>query len=305
MNSLLVLLGPTGVGKTEWSVRIASALQCPVISADSRQIYTGMSIATAAPTAEQQKQVPHYFVGALPPETYYSASEYEADVLALLSRLHRQHPVVILSGGSMMYIDAVCKGMDELPTVDGELRRELQELYHREGLDPIRRQLKILDPLFYDQVDLKNPKRVIHALEVCLMAGKPYSLLRTNPGRERPFRMVKIGFTRDREELYDRINRRVDAMVEEGLVGEARGFYPLRHLNALNTVGYKELFDHFDGKCTLEHALDKIRQHSRNYARKQLTWFKRDKEIHWINLSEQEPHVMERVARLLPQGFDE
>ena len=181
MNTLLVLLGPTGVGKTEWSIRIASALNCSIVSADSRQIYRGMRIATAAPTSEQQEQIPHYFVGTLSPETYYSASNYEQDVISLLNELFAVQPVVILSGGSMMYIDALCKGMDELPTVDETLRRELQELYQREGLDPIRRQLKILDPLFYDQVDLKNPKRVIHALEICLMSGRPYSAMRTRP----------------------------------------------------------------------------------------------------------------------------
>lgn len=301
MNTLLVLLGPTGVGKTEWSIRIASALNCSIVSADSRQIYRGMRIATAAPTSEQQEQIPHYFVGTLSPETYYSASNYEQDVISLLNELFAVQPVVILSGGSMMYIDALCKGMDELPTVDETLRRELQELYQREGLDPIRRQLKILDPLFYDQVDLKNPKRVIHALEICLMSGRPYSAMRTRPEKKRAFRIVKIGFTRDRNELYNRINHRVDAMVEEGIVEEARGFYPQRHLNALNTVGYKELFQYFDGEWTLEQAIDKIKQHSRNYARKQLTWFNKDQEIHWINLSESEPDVMSEVMRLLEQ----
>lgn len=301
MNTLLVLLGPTGVGKTEWSIRIASALNCSIVSADSRQIYRGMRIATAAPTSEQQEQIPHYFVGTFSPETYYSASNYEQDVISLLNELFAVQPVVILSGGSMMYIDALCKGMDELPTVDETLRRELQELYQREGLDPIRRQLKILDPLFYDQVDLKNPKRVIHALEICLMSGRPYSAMRTRPEKKRAFRIVKIGFTRDRNELYNRINHRVDAMVEEGIVEEARGFYPQRHLNALNTVGYKELFQYFDGEWTLVQAIDKIKQHSRNYARKQLTWFNKDQEIHWINLSESEPDVMSEVMRLLEQ----
>lgn len=289
------------MGKTEWSIRIASALNCSIVSADSRQIYRGMRIATAAPTSEQQEQIPHYFVGTLSPETYYSASNYEQDVISLLNELFAVQPVVILSGGSMMYIDALCKGMDQLPTVDETLRRELQELYQREGLDPIRRQLKILDPLFYDQVDLKNPKRVIHALEICLMSGRPYSAMRTRPEKKRAFRIVKIGFTRDRNELYNRINHRVDAMVEEGIVEEARGFYPQRHLNALNTVGYKELFQYFDGEWTLVQAIDKIKQHSRNYARKQLTWFNKDQEIHWINLSESEPDVMSEVMRLLEQ----
>ncbi len=258
-----------------------------------------MTIGTAAPTHAQLQRVEHHFVGTLAPEDYYSASEYEQHVLLLLDKLFRQHPVVILTGGSMMYIDAVCKGIDEIPTIDETLREELQQLYRSEGLDPIRQQLKMLDPVFYDEVDLKNPKRVIHALEVCLMAGKPYSSLRTNPRKKRPFQIVKVGFTREREELYARINRRVDTMMEEGLLGEVRSFYPKRHLNSLNTVGYKELFDYLDGNSTLDFAVEKIKQHSRNYARKQLTWFRKDKEIHWINLSDNDADVaMQIIARL-------
>ncbi len=302
MNTLLVLLGPTGVGKTEWSLRVAEELKTPIISADSRQVYRGLTIGTAAPTAEQLQRVPHYFVGTLSPGDYYSASEYEEEVLALLGRLHQEHPVVVMTGGSMMYIDAVCNGIDAIPTIDEGLRNDLQQLYWKEGLDPIRRQLKILDPVFYNEVDLKNPKRVIHALEVCLMAGKPYSSLRTNPRKQRPFRIIKVGLTREREELYDRINRRVDQMVADGLVEEARDLFPLRHLNALNTVGYKELFEYFEGNCTLEFAVDKIKQHSRNYARKQLSWFRRDKTIHWIDLSGEELDVTERVLALVEGG---
>lgn len=302
MNTLLVLLGPTGVGKTEWSLRVAEELKTPIISADSRQVYRGLTIGTAAPTAEQLQRVPHYFVGALSPGDYYSASEYEEEVLALLGRLHEEHPVVVMTGGSMMYIDAVCNGIDAIPTIDEGLRNDLQQLYRKEGLDPIRQQLKILDPVFYNEVDLKNPKRVIHALEVCLMAGKPYSSLRTNPRKQRPFRIIKVGLTRKREELYDRINRRVDQMVADGLVEEARDLFPLRHLNALNTVGYKELFEYFEGNCTLEFAIDKIKQHSRNYARKQLSWFRRDKTIHWIDLSGEELDVTERVLALVEGG---
>jgi tRNA dimethylallyltransferase len=299
-RTLLVLLGPTGVGKTEWSLRLAEALQCPILSADSRQIYRGMTTGTAAPTPAQLQRIPHYFVGTLSPEDYYSASEYEQDVLPLLDRLHRQHPTVIMAGGSMMYIDAVCKGIDDIPTIDETLRRELQELYRKEGLDPIRQQLKILDPVSYRRVDLKNPKRVIHSLEVCLMAGKPYSSLRTGATKKRPFRIVKIGFTRDRDELYDRINRRVDRMIGEGLAEEAKSLYTQRHLNSLNTVGYKELFSHFDGKCTLEYAVEKIKQHTRNYARKQLCWFGKDRETTWINLSSGgSGDVTQRVLALL------
>ena len=283
MKTLLVLLGPTGVGKTSWSIKVAEELGCPIISADSRQIYKGMTIGTAAPNEEQLQRVQHYFVGKLLPEEYYSASEFETDVLNLLQDLHKMHNTVVMVGGSMMYIDAVCKGIDDIPTIDEKLRADIKELYDKEGIDPIRKQLKILDPKFYNEVDLKNPKRVIHALEICLMAGKPYSSLRTNPQKKRPFKIVKIGINRDRDDLYDRINKRVDIMMKDGLLDEAKGFYPIRHLNSLNTVGYKELFEYFDGNCTLEFAIDKIKQHSRNYARKQLSWFRRDKEINWIN----------------------
>ncbi len=299
MKRLLVLLGPTGVGKTEWSIKVAEELGSPIISADSRQIYKGMTIGTAAPDADQLSRVSHYLVGKLNPEEYYSASEFEDEAIELIDKLHKHHNTVIISGGSMMYIDAVCKGIDDIPTIDDKLRKDLKELYDKEGLDPIRRQLKILDPVFYDEVDLKNPKRVIHALEICLMSGKPYSSLRTNPNKERPFKIIKVGFNRDRKELYDRINMRVDEMVEEGLVEEARGFYPSRHLNSLNTVGYKELFQYFDGNCTFEFAIDKIKQHSRNYARKQLSWFRRDENIYWINLSKENDGVVQRIINLV------
>lgn len=299
MNTLLVLLGPTGVGKTVGSIRIAEKLSSPILSADSRQLYKGMSIGTAAPTPDQLSRAKHYFVGILSPEEYYSASRYEEEAITLIEKLHKKHPVVVMVGGSMLYIDAVCRGIDEMPTIDDELRKDLQQLYRKEGLDPIRQQLKLLDPVFYRQVDLKNPKRVIHALEVCLMTGKPYSSLRTNLRKKRPFRIVKIGFTRERQELYDRINARVDDMIDNGLIEEAQQLYPLRHLNSLNTVGYKELFDYFDGKYDLNTAIEKIKQHSRNYARKQLSWFKRDQEIHWINLSDEKIDVEAQIMKQL------
>lgn len=302
MNTLLVLMGPTGVGKTELSLQIAEQLKSPVLSADSRQIYKQMTIGTATPTDEQQKRVPHYFVGILEPEDYYSASQFEEEAVPLIENLLQTVPVVVMTGGSMMYIDAVCKGIDEIPTIDEKLREEVYALYQKEGLDAIRSRLKILDPVFYNQVDLKNPKRVIHALEVCLMSGKPYSSLRTNPRKERNFNIVKIGVTRNREELYGRINLRVNKMIEEGLVEEARKLYPKRHLNSLNTVGYKELFEYFDGNCTLDFAIEKIKQHSRNYARKQMTWFKKDKGIKWINLSDNTSNVVEKSIRLISQS---
>ena len=287
MKKLIVILGPTGVGKTDLSIEIANELHCPIISADSRQIYKDMIIGTDAPTHEQQQKAKHYFVGTLSIEDYFSASQFEDEVIALLSNLHETHDHVVMSGGSMMYIDAVCKGIDYLPTIDTTLRKQLMDLYEKEGIDPIRMQLKMRDPVFYNQVDLKNPKRVIHALEVCIMTGKPYSSFRTESIKQRPFEIIRIGLTRPREQLYERINARVDQMIERGLVEEARKFYPFKHLNSLNTVGYKEMFRYFNGEWTLEFAIDKIKQHSRNYARKQLSWFNRSDDIHWIDLSDE------------------
>lgn len=286
MKKLIVILGPTGVGKTDLSIDIANHLQCPIISADSRQIYKGLTIGTDAPTQEQLQRAKHYFIGSLSIDDYFSASQYENKVIELLADLHKSHNNVVMTGGSMMYIDAVCKGIDDIPSIDPFLREQLLEQYQKEGLDPIRMQLKLRDPIFYDQVDLKNHKRVIHALEVCIMTGKPYSSLRTNKVKERPFEIVRIGLNRPRHLLYERINARVDQMIERGLVEEALRFYPYKHLNSLNTVGYKELFMYFDGECTLEFAIDKIKQHSRNYARKQLSWYNRSDDIHWIDLSD-------------------
>ncbi|MDR2804412.1 MAG: tRNA (adenosine(37)-N6)-dimethylallyltransferase MiaA [Dysgonamonadaceae bacterium] len=286
MKTLIVLLGPTGVGKTEVSLRLAEQFRCPILSADSRQLYKDLPVGTAAPTAADLQRIRHYFVGTLELSDYYSASRFEEDAIALLSQLHETHDTVIMSGGSMMYIDAVCKGIDDLPTIDETLREEIRSLYEKEGLEPIRQRLKILDPVFYKQVDLKNPQRVIHALEICLMTGKPYSALRTQSAKERPFHILKIGLNRDRNELYDRINRRVDQMMANGLLDEARRVYPFRRLNALNTVGYKELFQYFAGEWELAFAVEKIKQNSRIYARKQLTWFKRDKDIVWYHPDE-------------------
>ena len=286
MKTLVVLLGPTGVGKTELSLNVAKSLRSPIISADSRQLYKELTIGTAAPTPEELSQVKHYFVGTLQLTDYYSASQFEEDVIALLDDLFQTHDAVLMSGGSMMYIDAVCKGIDEIPTIDETLRSDLRDRYQREGIESIRQELKLLDPVFYKQVDLQNHKRVIHALEVCLMAGKPYSSLRTDRAKPRPFHIVKFGLQRDREELYNRINHRVDEMMERGLLEEARSVYHLQHLNALNTVGYKELFKYFSGEWTLEFAIEKIKQNTRIYSRKQMTWFKHDKEIRWFHPEE-------------------
>jgi len=283
MKTLVVLLGPTGVGKTELSLKLAEFLDAPIISADSRQLYKELAIGTAAPTLEEQARIEHYFVGTLQLTDYYSASQFEEDVISLLADLYQSHETVLMSGGSMMYIDAVCKGIDEIPTIDQTLRADLKDLYQEEGIDPIRQQLKLLDPVFYRQVDLKNHKRVIHALEVCLMAGKPYSSLRIAKAKQRPFRILKIGLQREREELYERINHRIDMMMEQGFLEEARSVYHLRHLNSLNTVGYKELFNYFSGEWSLDFAIEKIKQNTRIYSRKQMTWFKRDKEIQWFH----------------------
>lgn len=292
MHTLIVLIGPTGVGKTELSLRLAEHFRTCIVSADSRQFYADLKIGTAAPTPGQLQRVPHHFVGTLRLTDYYSAAQYEAEVLNLLEKLFTEHDTVVLTGGSMMYVDAICKGIDDIPTVDAETRQLMLQKYEAEGLESLCAELKLLDPEYYRQVDLKNPKRVIHALEICYMTGKTYTSFRTNSPKERPFRIVKIGLTRDREELYDRINRRVDMMVEEGLVEEARQVYPYRALNSLNTVGYKEVFKYLDGEWTLPFAIEKIKQNSRIYSRKQMTWFKRDKEIRWFH-PEQEAEILE------------
>ena len=283
MKTLVVLLGPTGVGKTALSFALAERLGTPILSADSRQLYAEIPIGTAAPTREEQERVRHYFIGTHRLTDYYSAAQYEIDVLRLTEELFRSHDTLLLTGGSMMYIDAVCKGIDDIPTVDDLTRRTLLDRYEREGLEPLVNELRLLDPEYYRIVDLKNPKRVIHALEICYMTGKTYTSFRTSTVKERPFDIIKIGLCREREELYERINRRVDQMVLDGLVDEARRVYPYRHLNSLNTVGYKELFASFDGQCTLDFAIEKIKQNSRIYSRKQMTWFRRDDSIRWFH----------------------
>ena len=288
MNTLVVLLGPTGVGKTALSFALAERLGSPILSADSRQLYAEIPIGTAAPTKEEQERVRHHFIGTHHLTDYYSAAQYEIDVLKLTEELFPTHPTLLLTGGSMMYIDAVCKGIDDIPTVDDITRRTLLDRYEQEGLEPLVDELRLLDSEYYRVVDLKNPKRVIHALEICYMTGRTYTSFRTQTTKERPFRIIKIGLRREREELYDRINRRVDQMVSDGLIDEARRVYPYRHLNSLNTVGYKELFAYFDGNCTLEFAIEKIKQNSRIYSRKQMTWFRRDDSIQWFHPDEQE-----------------
>lgn len=287
-STLIILLGPTGVGKTELSLRIAERLGAPIISSDSRQLYRDLPIGTAAPTAAEQARVKHYMVGTLSLEDYYSASQFESDVLSLLTLLYKDTSSVVMTGGSMMYIDAVVKGIDDIPTVLPEIREALWKEYEKDGLAPILEELRKADPVHYEQVDKQNYKRVIHAVEICRQTGKPYSSFRTNIRKPRPFQILQIGLRRDREELYDRINRRVDAMIADGLVEEARRVYPFRHLNSLNTVGYKELFQYFDGTWTLDEAIEKIKRNTRVYARKQMTWFKRNPDIVWFHPDEEE-----------------
>ena len=287
-KNLLVIIGPTGVGKTELSLRIAENFGTEIVSADSRQLYANLKIGTAAPTPEELQRVPHHFIGTLQLTDYYSAAQYEGDALKLLDHLFQTKDVVILTGGSMMYVDAVCKGIDDIPTVDEETRKTLLERYEKEGLEQLCAELKLLDPDYYKIVDLKNHKRVIHALEICYMTRKTYTSFRTQEKKTRPFRMIKIGLTRDREELYARINQRVDIMMEQGLLDEVKQVYPYRQLNSLNTVGYKELFNYLDGEWALPFAIDKIKQNSRIYSRKQMTWFKRDEEIRWFHPNQEE-----------------
>ena len=281
MQKLIVILGPTGVGKTELCLAVAEHLGCEIINCDSRQLFREIPIGTAAPSAAQQQRVRHYFVGTLSVTDYYSASEYEHDVISLLE----QHPTTnyILTGGSMMYIDAVCNGIDEMPTIDDALRDKLKQRLQTEGLERLVEELRHLDPDHWAVVDKKNPRRILHALEVCIQTGRPYSTFMRREKMQRPFDVIKIGLTRPREELYNRINQRVLQMVNDGLIDEARSVYHLRHLNSLNTVGYKEMFSYFDCKIDLDEAIRQIQSNSRRYMRKQETWFKRDSEIMWFN----------------------
>lgn len=300
MNNLVVLIGPTAVGKTATSFAIADRFRCPIISADSRQMYRGMEIGTAMPTKEELARHRHYFVGQLAPGDYYSAARYETEVLGILEKEFPHHPTMLLTGGSMLYIDAVCNGIDDIPTVDDETRAMVIEKYNNEGLDSLAAELRLLDPEYYSEADIKNPKRVMHALEICYMTGKKYSSFRTRTKKQRPFKIIKIGLKRDREELYERINRRVDMMIEQGLVDEVRRFAHLKHHNSLNTVGYKEIFKYLDGDWTLDFAIEKIKQNTRIYSRKQVTWYQKDKEITWFHPDDTAgilEHIKQQIAR--------
>ena len=283
-KTLIVILGPTGVGKTELCLRIAEHLGVPIINADSRQIFAELPIGTAAPTSQQQSRVKHYFVGTHHIDDYYSASMYEEQVMSLLTNeLFAASDTAVMSGGSMMYIDAVCNGIDDIPTIDDATRQWMKQRLEQEGLPRLVEELKILDPEHWAIFDRNNPRRVVHALEICHMTGTTYTSFRQNEKKQRPFNILKIGLTRDREELYSRINNRVLQMIDDGLEQEALAVYDQRHLNSLNTVGYKEMFEYLDGLTTLDQAIFKIQSNSRRYCRKQLTWFKRDESISWFN----------------------
>ena len=282
-KTLLVITGPTAVGKTKLTIELAQHFRIPIINADSRQLFREMQIGTAAPTQDELRMARHEFVGTLGLEDYYSASMFEQDVLTFLDGHYKSADMALMSGGSMMYIDAVCNGIDDIPTIRDDIRQLMKQRLHDEGLEALCEELRRLDPEHYEVVDRKNTRRVVHALEICHQTGLTYTSFRTRQKKERPFHIVKIGLNRPREELYERINLRVDRMMEQGLLEEARQLYPMRHLNALNTVGYKELFAYMDGVWPLDEAVERIKGNTRRYARKQLTWFKRDEDVTWFH----------------------
>ncbi len=282
-KTLITIVGATGTGKTSLSIDLATRFGTEIISSDSRQIYKGMSIGTAMPDEQQLSKVRHHFIGTLSPNEYYSAARFENEAIALLRELFDKHEVIVMAGGSMMYIDALCNGIDDIPTVDVETREFIKTKFENEGLDKLAYELKLLDPDYYSIVDRKNPKRIMHALEICYMTGKTYTSFRKSIKKERDFKILKIGLLRDRNELYERINLRVDKMIQDGLVDEVKRLLPYRNTNALNTVGYKEIINYIDGKWDLEYAVEKIKQNTRIYSRKQMTWFKKDSSIKWFN----------------------
>ncbi len=290
-NKLLVILGPTAIGKTKLAIDIAKTFDAEIISADSRQFYKELKIGVAAPTDEELKVVKHHFVGNLSINEYYNVSKFENEVLEFLNGYFQNKRYAVMASGSGLHIDAVCKGIDELPDPDDNLRKQLKNTFNNDGFKPLLKQLKQLDPEYYKIVDLNNPNRIMRALEVCLKTGKTYTSLRNNKPKKRDFEIIKIGLNRLREELFEIIENRVDKMIEQGLLDEVKGLLKYKNLNALNTVGYKEIFDYFDGNCTLDQAIEKIKTNTRRYAKRQLTWFKKDKSIHWFHPDEKEKIV--------------
>jgi tRNA dimethylallyltransferase len=297
---LLVIAGPTAIGKTAFSIAIAKHFGTEIISADSRQFYREMRIGTAYPEPEELAVVKHHFVGNLSIEDHYNVSRYESDVLGLLEELYQSHDIVVITGGSGLYLDAVCRGIDELPDPDPALRQSLKDDLSEMGIGVLQRRLQELDPEYYEIVDLNNPKRLLRALEVCIQTGQTYSSLRMNTVKPRPFNIIKIGLNTDRDLLFKRIGERVDKMMEKGLLDEVKSLLPLRENNALNTVGYKELFAYFDGDVSLEQAIENIKTNTRRYAKRQLTWFKRDQEIKWF-----EPEGLEEVLAFVESRLGE
>lgn len=285
-KTLLLILGPTGVGKTELSLRVAEHYGCPILNCDSRQVFRGIPIGTAAPTEAEQARVKHYFVATRDMAEDYNAGQYERDALVLLDELFQTHEVVVMTGGSMLYADAVCNGLDDIPSVPEAIRKEVKCRYEANGLEWLQQEVQRLDPAYWEIVDRQNPARLMHCVELCLATGQAYSALRTNKQKVRPFRIVKIALDRPRAELYARIDERVKQMIASGLENEARRVYPLRALNSLQTVGYRELFAYFNGEYDLGRAVELIQQSTRHYAKRQLTWFRRDKEIHWLNAND-------------------
>ncbi|WP_373727721.1 tRNA (adenosine(37)-N6)-dimethylallyltransferase MiaA [Bacteroides heparinolyticus] len=286
-NLLIVVVGPTGVGKTDLCLRLARQLETAIVNADSRQIFRELPIGTAAPTLSQQQEVKHYMVGTHSITDYYSAAMFENDALSAIENIFSEgHSTAILSGGSMMYVDAVCKGIDDIPTIDEGTRTLYKRRLQEEGLERLCEELERVDPAYYQIVDRRNQRRVVHALEICHVTGKTYTSFRVNRQKSRPFDILKVGLNIPREILYNRINRRVVQMIKDGLEEEAHKVYPLRHLTSLSTVGYREMFAYFDGQFTLEEAIERIQGHTRQYARKQLTWLKRDESIRWFQPDE-------------------
>lgn len=304
MNTLLVILGPTGVGKTELSLRVAEHLGSPILSCDSRQIYREIPIGTAAPTAAEQSRVKHYFVGTRSLEEDYNAGQYERDALALLEDLFQTHETIVMTGGSMLYADAVCKGLDDLPSVPANIRAQVQwdeeQSTKEEWFTWLQGEVQRLDPVYWEEVDQSNPARLMHCVELCLTTGKPYSELRTKTQKVRPFRIIKVGIERPRAELYARIDERVKEMMSAGLLEEARRVYSKRALNSLQTVGYRELFAYMDGDYDIDRAIALIQQNTRHYAKRQMTWFRRDKEIYWLQANEayeKNEHIIDDLLR--------
>ena len=299
MDTLIVVLGPTGVGKSDISIQLAKHFHTEIISADSRQFFRELSIGTAVPSADDLKMVPHHFIQNKSIHDYYNVSEYETEALHLIDEIFTRMNPIVLTGGSMLYVDTICNGIDDIPTVDPEIRDEVICWYEKNGIEALRQRLLEIDPEYYQIVDLNNPKRLLHAVEIHQMTGLPFTSFRKKTVKERPFRIIKVGINQDRKILYERINQRVLKMIDAGLLEEAKAVYPNRKLNSLNTVGYKELFSYLDGDCTLDEAIDLIQRNTRKYARKQLTWFRRDQQIKWF-----EPNQISEIVDFVDQKMN-